>query len=349
MAKEMVTNLSRANRTERAAQRARASDISARRTPESRQPERQTQASRPEVEQEAAKRNEQAVRQAQSQARGLNQLAARGRALQPAQQAATPQAVVARPDIQPGNNSTLPNQQQQAPNFVQPQNPNPVPNQGAPQARPQPQVNRPATPQPRSAEQPRLPQEARQPDASRAAEFASRFVQPQPQVRGESAEPRDVRRGQDSEKDGSDRSSSRSSRTSRGGAVYQSEAGGNLGRVLDGGVGADAGGDTSEEGGSDAALARPVFVRDIPQEDESLIIFNEPNPGLETVLAKRNILEQHVIQRVEHRLQEIRELNDRLGDRIRETLPLSERIVGEAKGLLRAADFIRDVNGGVSA
>ncbi len=324
------------------------------------------QVSRQNVQQQN-QQGEQALRHAKANFRGLNNLA-RGRlaqAMQQSSQAATPQAATARPNVQQGNNSAQP--QQQGSNLAQPQNANPVPNQPAnpqPQARPQPNArpNRPASEQPRQPNQPnqpnartadqaRLAQQARQPDASRAAEFAQRFQPPpQPASRGESTFTRDARRS-DSEGNRSERrNSSRSGRTSRGGAVYQSQAGGGLGQVLDGGVGSDTDGQGSEDGQPNPAVGRAGYVRDIPEQDESLTVYNEPNPGLETVMAKRNIFEQHVIQRVDCRLQEIQELNDRLADRIRETLPLSERIVGDARGLLeRSGDFIRDVNGGIRA
>ncbi len=116
--------------------------------------------------------------------------------------------------------------------------------------------------------------------------------------------------------------------------VYRTGAGSttdDMNRVYGGESSFSGGTDSDGEQGSSEVSAAGT----IPTED-SLVVFNEfdsEQPGLETVLAKRNILERHVIKSVvEQRLMEIRDVDVQAGARIHDAfavLPLTDRIVGD--------------------
>jgi hypothetical protein len=111
---------------------------------------------------------------------------------------------------------------------------------------------------------------------------------------------------------------------------------------------------TSDEGETEAETGEAAPADTVPQTD-SLQVFNEfdsENPGIETVLAKRNILERHVIKSVvERRLMEIRGLDEQLGSRIEDIFavkPLKERIIGDIE--VEVGNFYKGIyNGGLIA
>ncbi len=135
--------------------------------------------------------------------------------------------------------------------------------------------------------------------------------------------------------------------SSKSGGVYQSRATRDLEQILEGGVSSNTGGDSETKAEVDENQA--VFLNEIPKEDTTLTIFNEydtSNPGIETVLAKRNILERHVIKR----LTEIEALNVMVETKINDvyaTTALKDRIIGDLKDELDSAKFHKSVYGGL--
>jgi len=89
-----------------------------------------------------------------------------------------------------------------------------------------------------------------------------------------------------------------------------------------------------------------IHAKEIPAEDLSLKFFNEPNEGLETVLAKRNILEQHVIKSVvNQRVDQIAALNEKLDNTL--VMPISQRFINGSKSDLNLfmANVFKNVYG----
>jgi hypothetical protein len=153
-----------------------------------------------------------------------------------------------------------------------------------------------------------------------------------------------VKREGDGEKIKEKKNSSSSSKSS---GVYQSRATRDLEQILEGGVSSNTGGGSDAE--AEVSENPPVLLKEIPEEDTTLTIFNEydtSNPGIETVLAKRNILERHVIKR----LTEIEALNVMVETRINDvyaTTALKDRIIGDLKDELDSAKFHKSVYGGL--
>ncbi len=110
---------------------------------------------------------------------------------------------------------------------------------------------------------------------------------------------------------------------------------------------------SGDEGGETAAPpAQPVELSTIPEGDPALQVFNEfdsTQPGIETLLSKRNLLERHVIKSVvEKRVAEIAALDESVGSKLQDIFaarPLSERIVGDIEVTLH--EFHRGVYGGL--
>lgn len=153
------------------------------------------------------------------------------------------------------------------------------------------------------------------------------------------------------EGDGEKVKEKKSSSSSKSSGVYQSRATRDLEQILEGGVSSNAGGDGDAD--AEVSESQPVFLNELPEEDATLTIFNEydtANPGIEMVLAKRNILERHVIKR----LTEIEALNVMVGTQIKTkiddvyaTQALKDRIIGELKDDLDSAKFHKGVYGGL--
>lgn len=134
------------------------------------------------------------------------------------------------------------------------------------------------------------------------------------------------------------------------GGVYArpSNPGGELNALLGGG----SGGTTQDQASSDGKahhVDTPAARTALSESDPGLHIYNEfdeENPGVEVVKQKA----QDYAMRVEKRLQEIAELDEKLGNEIRGMFtrtPLSQRIIGDLKEELGAADFHRSVYGGL--
>lgn len=114
-----------------------------------------------------------------------------------------------------------------------------------------------------------------------------------------------------------------------------------------------SGGGDDEAGADAAPAAEPVTQTTLPETDETLHIYNEidtTRPGIETILAKRNILERNVIKSVvDKRVAEIAALDQSVGNFIQDRFaptPLSGRIVGELQDEIRTADFLKGLYGG---
>lgn len=306
----------------------------------SRRPETQDQSSRTQSQ-------EQAFQRARSDARNLGELAHRGAQ---ANGRATQEAVVSRNPAQDANLQQNANQQSAA--FTLSQNVNQVPQQPV-----NPQVQQPVQQGPQVPNQQQT-QRGTRPDNPQQ----SQFINEEPFVATDAAHQaaQTARSGltptaqqtdtsvvkRDGEGDKSEKKTKQSS--SKSGGVYGAKATKDLDKLLEGGISADVGGGGSDDG-AELTAAPAVVLNEIPAEDDSMIVFNEydtSNPGIEMLLAKRNILENHVVKR----LQEIQELDYRVASRINDiyaTRSLSDRIVGDLKDELSSAKFHKSVYGGL--
>lgn len=133
------------------------------------------------------------------------------------------------------------------------------------------------------------------------------------------------------------------------GGIYaaKSGAGKELGALLGGfsGGGGETGGETTPQ-----EVSQVEQKGELPTLHPDFVAFNEfdeSNPGVEVAKSKSLILDKLVLKK---RLIEIGDLDRELDGRIRdifETKKLSERIIGELKDELKAADFQRSVYGGL--
>lgn len=329
--------------------------------------ERQTtqpavQAPRVEMQQEGAKvqGQEQAFQKAKSDAKNLEQLSTKQVQSRTDSQTVTRQAVTSTPQTPQANISQNP--QQSTFNLAQVAARAPQPQARATTENATRNVDtRRAAPQDQNSVRPNEqnvnPQQVTTPNnavTQNAVNLQGQMQQAglQPNREGTRSEPT-------SEGEGEGRVSSKSSGQSRAGGVYKSGAQKNLDRLLEGGGGlsADAGGEEASDSEAPVSQA-PTFLNEIPHEDASLTIFNEydtSNPGLEVVLAKRNILEQHVVKSfVGERISQIAAFNQNLEGRINDMLtvrPISERIIQETESEIKlvASNFIpKNVYGGIS-
>jgi len=365
--KKMVDGLLH-SRTSDAAQKSSAMSTSDAAKAATQPTERQTtqpavQAPRVEVQQEGAKvqGQEQAFQKARSDAKNLEQLSTKQVQSRTDGQTVTRQAVTSTPQAPQANISQNPQQStfnmaqaaarvphQQARATAENATRNVDTRRAAPQDQDQSSV--------RPNEQNMNAQRVATPNT--AVTQGAVNLQGQTQQTGLQPNREGTRSESSSEGEGEGRVSSKSSSQSRSGGVYKSGAQKNLDRLLEGGGGSSEG--ETGEGSSDGqpAAAQPTFLNEIPQEDASLTIFNEydtSNPGLEVVLAKRNILEQHVVKSVVgERISQIAAFNQNLEGRINDIFsggPISGRIIQDTESEIKlvAANFIpKNVYGGIS-
>lgn len=313
---------------------------------------------RQETQQEGARitSQEQAFQKARSDANRLGDLA-KSNPAQTKANASTSEAVVSRnPSTQP---NLQPNQQtpQHQSTFTLSQTMNRVPHQPNAQQTHHQAATKTVDPNNASREQGRTQTRDRandQPNAQRApnqgqAATAQAVTQTASSAQAgltpsqEGGERSVVKREGDGEKVKEKKSTS----SSKSSGVYQSRATRDLEQILEGGVSSNAGGDGDAE--AEVSEGQQVFLNELPEEDSTLTVFNEydtSNPGIETVLAKRNILEHHVIKR----LTEIEALNVMVETKINDvyaTTALTDRIIGDLKDELNSAKFHRGVYGGL--
>jgi len=282
---------------------------------------------------------EQAFIGSRDQARTLNNLSANGSNLRNVpQNAGQTNARVVAQNI-PANNATH-NQPQVNTNLP---NQNIQPNQrpDLPTQRPQPAAHSERSD--RTEKEPSstaLPQAQTTPQENAARPIAQPLP-PAPQSgEGVRREARENREHEDQGDERGDRSSS-AYRSGRGNSAGASEG---LGRLLEGGVSSE-GGSSDGDAADTTSSSTPVVVNEIPDHDDSLVIFNEPNNDFETVIGNRNIFEHHVVKTVlERRVAQIEHFNNQLDRTIRDvfaTRPLSERIEADALRDIEITKFQR--------
>jgi hypothetical protein len=142
----------------------------------------------------------------------------------------------------------------------------------------------------------------------------------------------DTAQGKITERDADSRQVSKEKKTTQpktaGVHHHKGAHGAELEKLLGGGSAFSS--DSEGENADAQAGSSVAHTHEVPSEDHSLKFYNEPNEGLETVLAKRNILEHDVIKSVvNQRVGQIAALNDRLNDTV--VAPLSQRLINGSK------------------
>lgn len=304
---------------------------------------------RPETREQGTKlqSQEQAFQKARSNARNLGELVGKG--AQANGKAATQEAVVSRNPAQDANLQQ--NTNQQSAGFTLSQTINQVPHQQVnPQIQQTVQNTNPQT-QPQRGTRTSDPQQSQfvNEQVHVATDAAHQAAQAARSGLTPTAQPTDttvVKREGGGDKDVSKEKKSKQS-SSKSGGVYGARATRDLDDLL-GGVSVDVGSGGSDDG-AEVFGSAPAVINEIPEEDGSMKVFNEfdtANPGIEMLLAKRNILEHHVVKR----LKEIQELDHSIDNKISDiyaTKSLSDRIVGELKDELSSAKFHKSVYGGL--